>query len=274
LLEQLGYKITFVNPNPRNPPALEPTNAARAAALRSTTPDDQTNTPMQLSDTPPVSADTAPEGKSCDTALPATMKQQSLVLAPPSLACTHIPASPPPPQSECSDIVEDKGPGNALETNFVSSPIPASVSVVEDRDCNTCNANLSTSPFLSFSENVTITPTKSDVHVTGHLSTPPTREFRSICMGKVKMVFRQRTGKEVMVIDSGATSHMNPHRGSFIKYRPLPPGHYVELADKSKIRVLGIGTTLQRLRTKLVSLTEVLHVPKLHSPLLSIQAFR
>jgi hypothetical protein len=64
-------------------------------------------------------------------------------------------------------------------------------------------------------------------------------------MGKVKMVFRQRTGKEVMVIDSGATSHMNPHRGSFIKYRPLPPGHYVELADKSKIRVLGIGTTLQ-----------------------------
>jgi hypothetical protein len=90
----------------------------------------------------------------------------------------------------------------------------------------------------------------------------------------VKLAFRQQDGRLVMVINSGATSHMNPYRGAFIKYTLLPFGHYVELVDKSKVPVLGIGTTLQRLRNKLITLTEVLHVPRLHSPLLSICSFR
>ena len=74
-----------------------------------------------------------------------------------------------------------------------------------------------------------------------------------------------------MIIDSGATSHMNPDRNAFIKYKPLPPSHYIKLADKSKGPVLGIGSTLQQLRNKHI---EVLHVPHLLSPLLSIQSFR
>jgi hypothetical protein len=73
----------------------------------------------------------------------------------------------------------------------------------------------------------------------------PMCEFCLVCLGKVKLAFCQCTGKEVMVVDSGATSHMSPHCGSFIKYYQLPPGQYIKLADKSKVHALGIGTTLQ-----------------------------
>jgi hypothetical protein len=175
-LEQMGYKMTFINPNPRTTPALEVTNAARAAAL-CTTLQDQMDMPLQPSDTPPVSTNTPPEGKSHSTALPATMKQQRLVLATPTLTCTHIPASPLLLKSECSNTVEDKGPGNALDTKFVPLQVPASVSVVESRDCNTCNAKMTTSSILSSSENVTITPTKSDAHMTGDFPMQSTHDF-------------------------------------------------------------------------------------------------
>jgi hypothetical protein len=136
---------------------------------------------------------------------------------------------------------------------LVSSHHEASVSVIESRIDNTCNANTLPTPSA--------------------LPSSPTG-FRTVCLGRVDLVFNHRNGKLVMVIDSGATSHMNPYRGAFIKYTPLPPGNYVELADKSKVPALGIGTTLQHLAGKLVTLTEVLHVPHLHSPLLSIRAFR
>jgi hypothetical protein len=50
-LAQLGYTITFVNPNPCNPPALELTNAVHAAALHLTPQEDQAHMPMSTSDT-------------------------------------------------------------------------------------------------------------------------------------------------------------------------------------------------------------------------------
>jgi hypothetical protein len=246
----------------------EPTNAAHAAALRSAPQDNQAHTPTSTSDT---AVDTIPEGKSSISALPATTKQQSLALAPPSLTCTHTPAfCPSHLQSERSDIVENQAPKNSLQANFVPLHLPASVSVVESRDCNTCKAKSSTSSAVSSRANgpiSAVSPAKIEAEdkcktvrgVPGlsqtlwlnkswrHVFTSPmpTREFRLVCLGKVKLAFRQRTGKEVMVVDSGATSHMNPHHGSFIKFCQLPPGHYVELADKSKVRALGIGTTLQ-----------------------------
>jgi hypothetical protein len=243
----MGYECSYTNPNPRpnTTPGLQETNAARAAALRTNTPEHQT-TPQQPNPTPPQE-DTQSEGKSCATLLSNT-EQQTLDRASPTQKCTHTHASQTLlTQSDCSEIVENEISGNSLDPTFVSSHASAGVSVLDSSD-NTCNAKQQ------------------------HASHTRTG-FRTVCLGKVKLAFRQRDGRLVMVIDSGATSHMNPYRGAFIKYTPLPSGHYVELADKSKVPVLGIGTTLQQLWNKLITLTEVLHVPRLHSPLLSIRSF-
>jgi hypothetical protein len=244
----MGYECSYTNPNPRpnTTSGLQETNAARAVALRTNTPEHQT-TPQQPN-SPPPPEDTQSEGKSCAMLLPNT-EQQTLDRASPTQKCTHTHAYQTlPTQSDCSEIVENEISGNSLDPTFVPSHESAGVSVLDSSD-NTCNAK---------QQNASYTRTG----------------FRTICLGKVKLAFRQRDGRLVMVINSGATSHMNPYRGAFIKYTLLPFGHYVELVDKSKVPVLGIGTTLQRLRNKLITLTEVLHVPRLHSPLLSICSFR
>ena len=134
------------------------------------------------------------------------------------------------------------------EANFVSLHTLVSVSVL-DRSDNTCN----TQQTYDKLEGCT--------------------KFSPQCLGKVNIASCHHDGPLVMVIDSGATSHMNPDYNAFIKYNLLPPGHYVELADKSKVPVMGISMTLQQLWNRHVALTKVLHVPQLHSPLLSIQSF-
>ncbi len=80
------------------------------------------------------------------------------------------------------------------------------------------------------------------------------------------------THKFDMIIDSGCTCHMMPQKDTFITYKDCPNA-YVILADKSKVPCLGTGTIQITLLDKNVILRDVLHVPSLCSPLLSIWYF-
>jgi hypothetical protein len=75
------------------------------------------------------------------------------------------------------------------------------------------------------------------------------------------------------IIDNGCTRHMFPFREAFTLYKSTP-NSYVILANKSKVPCLGSGTVCFTLRNKNIILHDVLHVPKLRSPLLSVQCFR
>lgn len=77
-----------------------------------------------------------------------------------------------------------------------------------------------------------------------------------------------------MIIDSGATAHMDPHRRAFQSYKSLDPGYYVKLANEIKLPVAGIGRTAISMGGKYVVLSEVLHVPDLRSPLFSVSSHR
>jgi len=76
-----------------------------------------------------------------------------------------------------------------------------------------------------------------------------------------------------LIVDSGCTRHMVPFRSAFISYKDTP-NSYVILADKSRVPCLGTGVVYFTLQNKSVLLHEVLHVPKLRSPLLSVRCFR
>ncbi len=76
-----------------------------------------------------------------------------------------------------------------------------------------------------------------------------------------------------LIVDSGCTRHMFPFKEAFISYKPTPHS-YVILADKSKVACLGFGTASFMLQNKHIILHDVLHVPKLRSPLLSVRCFR
>jgi hypothetical protein len=65
---------------------------------------------------------------------------------------------------------------------------------------------------------------------------------------------------------------MFPFRDLFIHYTPTP-GSYVILANKSRVSCTGSGTVRFSLRGKAIILHDVLHVPKLRSPLLSVRCF-
>ena len=144
-----------------------------------------------------------------------------------------------------------------MQTLFSRTSV--SVSVLDSND-NTCNAK-------HIHENMRKENLPEDTCTDTHTFA------LTHCLGRAKVISRHRDGPSIMIIDSGATSHMNPDYNAFIKYNLLPPGHYVELADKSKVPVMGISMTLQQLWNRHVALTKVLHVPQLHSPLLSIQSF-
>jgi hypothetical protein len=66
---------------------------------------------------------------------------------------------------------------------------------------------------------------------------------------------------------------MVPFRSAFITYKETPDS-YAILADKSKVACSGLGTVQFSLQDKSIILHDVLHVPKLRSPLLSVRYFR
>ena len=73
--------------------------------------------------------------------------------------------------------------------------------------------------------------------------------------------------------DTGATSHMTPHRHWLRAYRPCSVP--IRLADKTVVYSVGVGTvdfvpTLSGRKSTSVQFTEVLHVPDLQSSLLSV----
>src|ERR1700754_1380097 len=73
--------------------------------------------------------------------------------------------------------------------------------------------------------------------------------------------------------DTGATSHMTPHRHWFTEYQPYKVP--VRLADGTVIYTAGVGsilfkTNLGRTGVRDVVFSRVLHVPALHSNLLSV----
>ncbi len=75
-----------------------------------------------------------------------------------------------------------------------------------------------------------------------------------------------------LIVDSGCTHHMFILRKKFITYKPTP-NSYVILANKSKVACLGSGTVSFTLFIENIILHDVLHVPKLCSPLLSVRCF-
>jgi len=75
-----------------------------------------------------------------------------------------------------------------------------------------------------------------------------------------------------LIVDSGCTRHMVPFRSAFITYKETPDS-YVILADKSKVACSSLGTVQFSLQDKSIILHDVLHVPKLRSPLLSVRCF-
>nr|CAI72292.1 putative polyprotein [Phytophthora infestans] len=73
------------------------------------------------------------------------------------------------------------------------------------------------------------------------------------------------------LIDSGATSHMTPHRNDLFGYEALDSGINVTIADGKKLRVAGTGTVkLTGLDGKRIRMVDVLHIPGLDRRLLSV----
>lgn len=73
------------------------------------------------------------------------------------------------------------------------------------------------------------------------------------------------------LIDSGATSHMTPHRSDLIDFKQLKDDIKVTIADGRKLRVEGAGTVkLIGLDGRRISMMEVLLIPGLDRRLLSV----
>lgn len=71
------------------------------------------------------------------------------------------------------------------------------------------------------------------------------------------------------VIDSGATDHMAHSSLLFTTYTPCPSNQKIAMADGSLTTVAGIGDVCI---SELLTLRNVLHVPKLSTNLISIQS--
>ena len=239
LLREAGYTTTYNNPNSSTSTPLEETNSIRAAALR---------VPQTTQATDPTETLTS-EGMSCVSLLSSTSEQQIFDRASPMLQCTHnLDYLDISTQNNSTSIEENDSSMHTLDQIYVSSHEQASVPDVVDSESNTYNAMK-------------------------EVQTNTASTFRTSCMGRAATV-QSPTDRIVMVVDSGATAHMNPFCEAFTTYKPLPPGNYVELANGRKVPAIGIGKTLQKLDGHVISLMEVLHVPQLHSPLLSVRTFR
>ena len=73
------------------------------------------------------------------------------------------------------------------------------------------------------------------------------------------------------LIDSGATSHMTPHRKDLFEYKDLKTNVEVTIADGKKLIVKGAGTVkLTGLDGKDIRMVEILYIPGLDRRLLSV----
>ncbi len=99
----------------------------------------------------------------------------------------------------------------------------------------------------------------------------PLGSVRSVSSSKIIHTLNEHSSSEHfnLIVDSGCTRHMLPYRSAFINYKETP-NSYVILADKSQVNCHGCGTVQFTLQDKSIILHDVLHVPKLRSPLLSV----
>ena len=73
------------------------------------------------------------------------------------------------------------------------------------------------------------------------------------------------------VIDSGATRHICADRGAFSSYSSVDDGEQVFMGDSRPSPVVGKGKVLLKLTSgKILSLTDVLHVPEIRWNLISV----
>src|SRR5450631_1639278 len=75
------------------------------------------------------------------------------------------------------------------------------------------------------------------------------------------------------IVDSGASQHMTPHKQFFDTYEPIS-GRKVFMGDNGMVEAVGKGSILVETRVKgrarSIRMHDVLHVPDLHSNLLSV----
>ena len=72
------------------------------------------------------------------------------------------------------------------------------------------------------------------------------------------------------LIDSGASSHMSPMTSDFTEYQKLNPVIEVTVADGAKVQAVGKGTIVLEGIKHRITVTDVLHIPKLDRRLLSV----
>jgi hypothetical protein len=95
-------------------------------------------------------------------------------------------------------------------------------------------------------------------------------------MGRANKISLDKTVKSgYACVDSGATHDMsNGVETDFAAYRKLPTGSHVIVADNHPIPCLGIGTQYMKIDDKIIERKQVLHVPALKAPLISVRQHR
>ena len=104
-------------------------------------------------------------------------------------------------------------------------------------------------------------------------------ENPELCMGRAfKVTPNDVINSGYACVDSGATHDMsNGEATEFADYKPLPKGSHVLVADNHAIECLGVGTKFWRIggqKGYIVGRHQVLHVPALKAPLLSVRQHR
>jgi hypothetical protein len=96
------------------------------------------------------------------------------------------------------------------------------------------------------------------------------------CLGRARITSRDNVSKTGFAcVDSGATHHMsNGKADDFADYKVLPKGSHVLVADNHPIECLGIGTQFLRIDGRTIGRRQVLHVPALKAPLISVRQHR
>lgn len=104
-------------------------------------------------------------------------------------------------------------------------------------------------------------------------STPPQSTLNVTQLGANTHNTHSPEGYHDWIADTGATSHMTPHRHWFNTYEPCVVP--IKLADNSIVYSAGVGTVifmpvLKGQATRHMEFTKVLHVPQLRNNLLSV----
>jgi hypothetical protein len=96
------------------------------------------------------------------------------------------------------------------------------------------------------------------------------------CMGRASKVMIDRIIKSgYACVDSGATHDMsNGVATDFAEYKVLLTGSHVLVADNHPIPCLGIGIQFMKIDGRIIGRRQVLHVPALKAPLISVRQHR